>query len=90
MTLYRAWQGLPIPKERTLFTWLDGVMDAMEKGELKDPMNHFWDPHSNPEDRVVGPEDRPTDEWDLIKRYSNVKQTGWLGNNNPWGRVSER
>jgi len=43
-------------------------MGAMYRDKLEDPMNGFWGLHSKPEDRVVGSDQRPGDEWDSVKR----------------------
>jgi len=70
--------------------WLDGVIDAMDKDELVDPMNNFWSLHSRPEDRVVDPTDRPADEWDYVKKENNLRRRGGMERREPWGDVSER
>jgi hypothetical protein len=74
LPLHKAEAGKPISWRQSLEKWLDDVIDAIEKDELENPMNNFWDWHSKPEDRVVQPEHRPDDEWDVGKRYIKVRR----------------
>lgn len=61
-------------------TWLDGVVEAMENGDIEDPMYKPWDLESDPELRVVDEKDRPEDEWDGIARQRNLRARGRFGN----------
>lgn len=70
--------------------WLDGVVEAMENGELEDPMHNSWDPDSNPELRVVDSKDRPDDEWDNIAWQRNVRRRDRLLHRGRWGSGSDR
>jgi hypothetical protein len=88
--LHKAEAGKPISWRQSTEKWLDGVREAMEKDELEDPMNNFWDLHSKLEDRVFGSEHRPEDEWDMGKRYINVRRCISVLDREPAERISER
>jgi hypothetical protein len=67
--VHKATYGKALPRRVKVEIWLGGVLDAMEKQELEDPMHKSWDLNSKPEERVVGRKDRPLDEWnDMITR----------------------
>ncbi|KAF2821345.1 hypothetical protein CC86DRAFT_459017 [Ophiobolus disseminans] len=87
---HQALHGRSLPRSGRLETWLDGVVDAMEKDELMDPMNNIWSLRSRPEDRIVKPEDHPQDEWNYVRKDSNVRRRGRTEPNDPWGKVNER
>jgi hypothetical protein len=57
-----------------LEAWLDGVTEAMDKGELEDAMHNSWNIYSDPEKRVVDPRGHPDDEWDNIAWQRNVRK----------------
>jgi hypothetical protein len=73
-------QAKPIPLRQQWNTWLDGVVEAMQKGELEDAMHNSWDLNSDPESRVVDTKDRPDDEWDSIalqRRFHTSSMAVW-------------
>jgi hypothetical protein len=70
--------------------WLDGVVDAMEKDELEDPMHKSWERNSKPEDRVLDRKDRPLDEWNGMAVMRNVRGCRPAVYRDLWGSVGER
>jgi hypothetical protein len=70
--------------------WLDGVVGAMQKDELEDPMFRSWDLNSNPENRVVDWKDRPLDEWNGMVLTRNPRGRRPEVYRDAHGSVSER
>jgi hypothetical protein len=85
-SLYRE----SISKNQKLQAWLVGVLKAMKYGELEDAMRNSWDIHSNPEKRVVHPQDRPADEWDNIAWQRIVRSRSRQVHVDAWGNIRER
>jgi hypothetical protein len=82
--------GKILPRRVKIVTWLDGVVDAMEKQELEDPMHKSWDLNSRPEDRVVDRKDRPLDEWNGMIMRRNLRGRTPEVHRDLLGSVSER
>jgi hypothetical protein len=71
-------------------TWLDGVVQAMNHGELEHPPPAPWDLEARVEEIKVNSEDRPADEWDNIVRQNGVRHRDRRVHRDAWGNVSER